>query len=183
MSISESSQPSRQQSNRPNSRNVSAGSTEHHPSERAAATYRKVVSLLEANRAQDALQAVRTHAGADPSLKNLFGICLMRAGSAAEAVRVYRQLVISSNGVTIRPEAPTVFKTNFATALLLDGKVAGARGVLQEAADDSHPAVARLRAAISRWSSGLSVWQRILCGCGLDPGRPVELDFPPGDFE
>ena len=153
------------------------------PSDRAAGIYRKVVGLLEAGRVKEALDAVRTHSGTDPSLKNLHGVCLMRAGSASDAVRLYRQLVLSSNGVTLRPEAPSAFKANFATALLLDGSVAGAEAVLQEAADESHPAVTRLRDAIAKWRSGLSFWQRVQSWCGLDPGRPVQLDFAPGDFE
>ena len=160
---------------------TSACSTEHHPSDRAAATYRKIVALLESGQSQQALDLARTHSGTDPSLKNLFGVCLMRAGFAADAVRLYRQLVISSNGVTMRPEAPLIFKTNFATALLLDGKPSGTQAVLQEIADESHPAVQRLRGAIARWRSQLSFSQRLFSRCGIDPGRPVELDFAPGD--
>lgn len=148
---------------------------EHHPTERAAG--------MDAGRAKEALDAVRTHSGTDASLKNLHGVCLMRTGFTADAVRLYRQLVLSSNGVTLRPEAPTVFKSNFATALLLDGSVTGAKTVLQEAADESHPAVQRLRGAIARWRSGLSFWQRMQWRCGMDPGCPVELDFAPGDYE
>ena len=162
---------------------ASRGAAEHQPSERVAGIYRKVVSLLEAGRAKEALDAVRTHSGTDPSLKNLHGVCLMRAGFASDAVRLYRQLVLSSNGVTLRPEAPTVFKSNFATALLLSRSVTGTEAVLQEAADESHPAVQRLRAAIARWRSGLSFWQRLQWRCGMDPGRPVDLGFAPGDFE
>ena len=71
----------------------------------------------------------------------------------------------------------------FAAALLLDGKASGAEGVLQEIADESHPAVQRLRGAIARWRSQLSFWQRLFSRCGVDPGRPVALDFAPGDFE
>jgi len=185
MSVKEPSSQATRESATPPQRGNRAVRTaaEHHPSERAAGIYRKVVNLLDAGRVKEALDAIRTHSGTDPSLKNLHGVCLMRTGSTADAVRLYRQLVLSSNGVTLRPEAPTVFKSNFATALLLDGSVTGAEAVLQEAADESHPAVQRLRGAIARWRSGLSFWQRMQWRCGMDPGRPIEVDFAPGDYE
>ena len=176
-------QPSPQAAREAATRQRGGVAAEHQLSERAAGIYRKVAGLLDAGRAKEALDAVRTHSGTDPCLKNLHGVCLMRAGFASDAVRLYRQLVLSSNGVTLRPEAPTIFKSNFATALLLDGNVTGAEAVLHEAADDLHPAVQKLRAAIARWRSGLSFTQRLQWRFGMDPGQPIELAFPPGDLE
>lgn len=154
----------------------------HRPSDHVLALYTKAVRQLEAGHPHEAVNAVRAQASSDPILKNLLGVALMRDGHAIEAVKVYRQMVTAAGGLTLRPEAPTVFKTNFATALLLDGKVAGAESTLDETADESHPAVQKLRGLISRWRSELSLWQKLQWRLGMEPNHPVPFDFPPGDL-
>lgn len=158
----------------------SAPANEVQVSERVQALYRKAVHLLESGRVREALEAVRTNASSDPALKNLFGVCLLRAGQADDAVKLYRQLVMSSAGLTLRPEAPVLFKLNFATALALNGQVAGAVSVLDEIADESHPGVQRLREAIAVWRSSLPWHRRLLWRCGLEPQQPFLLGFDAG---
>src|SRR5262249_577514 len=76
-----------------------------------------------------------------------------------------------------------VFKTNYATALLLSGNIAGGLRALDEVRDEQCPAVGRLREAVRRWERNLTFWQRVNWWLGGEPDRPLTLDFPPGDLE
>ena len=80
---------------------------------------------------------------------------------------------------------PAVYKTNFATALLLGGHPAGCQEMLSEVGDESHPSVQRLRGAIARWEAGLSFWQKLNWRFGsIEPKNcRVPIDFEPGEFE
>lgn len=61
----------------------------------------------------------------------------------------------------LKPDAPLVFKTNFATALLASNNMAGCLSVLHEIKNEEDPTVKRLRAAIAQWKQGLSFWQKL----------------------
>ncbi|MCZ2075704.1 MAG: hypothetical protein LC130_11990 [Bryobacterales bacterium] len=82
----------------------------------------------------------------------------------------------------MREDVPTVFKTNFAAALLQAGNVDGCLGVLAEVGE-GHAAIDNLKAAIDRWKKSLTLWEKIRWYMGDPPDRPVVLDFPPGDLE
>lgn len=114
-------------------------------------------------------------------LANARGVCLLRMGEVERALDLFRGLALAPSGFGLRHEAPTVFKTNYATAQLLSGNLTGCIVTLGQAQDDAHPSVQRLRAAIRRWRQGLSFWDKVrpLFGGSLPP---VELDFPPGDL-
>ena len=45
-----------------------------------------------------------------------------------------------------------------------------------------NPAVQRLRGAIRKWKTGLSLWQKIRWYWGDTPGGTVELGFPSGEI-
>ena len=85
----------------------------------------------------------------------------------------------------IRPELPTIYKLNFATALLLAGNPSGCAEILRETTDESHPGVQRLRACIGRWKRGLTFYQRLnwMCGWTSETNSHVPLDFEPGLLE
>src|SRR5690349_1413461 len=85
--------------------------------------FQKAKSLLDSGRHDDALAALRNQAHADPWLRNLMGVCLLRSNRPEDAVELYRTVVWSGNGISLRDDIPIEFKTNFATGLLLLGRV------------------------------------------------------------
>ncbi|HEV3342666.1 MAG TPA: hypothetical protein VG125_20005, partial [Pirellulales bacterium] len=96
-----------------------------------------------------------------------------------DAVDLLRGLVLGTGGVTYRQDVPTVFQTNFATALLAVGNLSGCLSMLKSIKDQQHPAVQELRAAIDRWNRDLSPWQKLRWRLGGEPAPPA-LDFPLG---
>ena len=138
---------------------------------------------IAAERYEKALK-LATSAGHIPDVRNAKGVCLLRLGRFEEAVAVYRELVVNPGTTSMRPGVPTVYKTNFATALLLAGNVSGCQQTLDEMAEEQHPTVQRLRTAIQRWQKSLSLWQKINWRVGgIEPGnRPATIDFTPGEL-
>lgn len=140
-----------------------------------AQTLAKVRALLAAERAQEAFDLLTARESGDPLLKNARGVCLLRLGQPDLAVRVFRQLCLTSGGFILRDDAPPAFKTNYATALLLGGHPLGCLEVLNEIEDDSNPAARQLRAALAEWEAGLSLWRRLMWRCGVEPKEPIPL--------
>jgi hypothetical protein len=108
-------------------------------------------------------------------------VCLLRLGQADRAVELFRNLVLSGS-LFLRPDLPTAWKVNFATALLMADNLVGCNRLLRDIQDAGHPSVQRLRGALTRWHSGLSLWQKIQWLLGGQPSRRVELAFPPGEL-
>ncbi len=145
---------------------------------------RRGLRLALAGRYSEALESL-SRAGKEPEVINARGVCLLRLGKVDEAIRVYRSLVLMPGCTWMRPELPLIYKTNFATALLLGGSVGGCLEMLIEVQEQEHPSVLRLRSAIKRWERSLTLWQRFNWYCGrLEPrNRPVPIDFAPGEFD
>ena len=143
----------------------------------------RVIRYAENGNYQSAIALLRDTRH-DPQLCNAMGVCLMRVGRVEEAVRILRDLVLQPGCTWMIPNRPIVYKTNFATALLMSGRVSGCVEMLAEINREKHPSVIRLRMTIRRWERGLSFWQRLNWRLSqIDPAnRPVELDFAPGDF-
>ncbi|MEZ6112597.1 MAG: tetratricopeptide repeat protein [Pirellulaceae bacterium] len=133
---------------------------------------------------QQAIDLLNT-SNQDSHARNLIGVCLMRVGNFGEAARVLRKLVLQPGATWMRRDIPNVYKSNFATALLLDGHPAGCLEMLAELNDPSSPAGQRLRAAIRQWEKTLSfsAWLNWRFGRIEPSGFPVQLDFEPGEFE
>jgi hypothetical protein len=138
----------------------------------------EVRELLAAGKTKQALGALSR----DESdwARNARGVCLMRLGEAAAAVDTLRGLAVARH-LSLKPDAPTVFKVNFATALLLSGNVSGGLGALAEVRDEQHPMVQKLRTAIERWKASMGFWQRLNWRMGGEIEHPFTLDFPPGE--
>src|SRR5262249_51595959 len=113
---------------------------------------------------------------------NALGVCRLRLRNPRLAVDLFRGLVLGG-GVVPRQDVPAVFKTNYATALLLSGNIAGGLRALDEVRDEQCPAVGRLREAVRRWERNLTFWQRVNWWLGGEPDRLLTLDFPPGDLQ
>ena len=116
---------------------------------------------------------------------NAKGVCLIRLGRFEEAMRLYYGLVLNPGCTWMRPELPLVYKTNYATALLLGGHPAGCLEILTELNAEQNPTVQRLRGAIKAWESRLTFWQMLNWRFArIEPAnRPVKIEFEPGEFE
>lgn len=123
--------------------------------------------------------------GRDARVRNARGVCLMRMGCYEAAIRVLRELVMKPGCTWMRPEVPTIYKINFATALLLGGHPNGCLDMLAEIKEPTHPSIVRLQAAVDRWVSSLSFWQKLNWWVyGIVPAkRPVTIDILPGEFD
>lgn len=144
----------------------------------------EIRTLLEKNEVAESCRRLRAEKNRSPALQNALGVCLLRLGEVEKAIDLYRGLVIAGDTVVMRSDAPTVFKTNFATALLLMGNVAGCVATLDEIKGPEHPAVARLRRTIARWKQNHGLLCRFLLIIGGLPSNVrVSVDFPPGDLE
>jgi hypothetical protein len=113
--------------------------------------------------------------------RNARGVCFLRLGQTGSAVEILRGLVIAGN-LNLKPEVPILFKTNFATALLLSGNISGGEGTLDDIRDEQHQEVHRLRTAIQKWKSGMTLWQKLAWWLGSKPYRPFEVDWAPGEI-
>jgi hypothetical protein len=143
----------------------------------------KIQKLLDADRPEAALNLVEGRGLADPAAKNARGVCLMRAGRMEPALKVFRELTLAPGGVWFRPNVPLEYKTNLATALLLNGLVSGCLSVLDEIVNETSPRVQLLRAAIARWKAGLSWGRWIWWWLGSEPDYPIPLDFAAGELK
>jgi len=143
---------------------------------------REVQVFLDAGQPDKALEALRSNRQRSKALLNAYGVCLMRTGQIDKANAVFRDLAIPGGGFCLDPDAPTVFKTNYATALLLGKHVDGCVGVLNQIKDQSHPAVRRIRGAIEEWKRTLGRVRRFFIPLLGLPDEAVPLAFPPGDL-
>lgn len=142
-----------------------------------------VRKLLHDNKPGEAAALLKRFGTSSPALVNAHGVALMRADDPLKAVEVFRRLCISEGGICLRPNLPLVFKTNFATALLLSGNVAGCTSLLEEIGERNDPRVRRLREVIRNWRRSLPRWQRWWFQIsGSAPKTPVPFDEAPGDF-
>ncbi len=124
-------------------------------------------------------------AGRDPSTLNALGVCHMRLANVAEAVRIYRGLALQPGCIWERAGIPTVYKRNFATALLLAGLPGGCLSVLHALNEPKQPRTRELLAAIKTWEQSLPFFQR--WDWRLNWVTPkncsVPISFEPGEFE
>jgi hypothetical protein len=141
----------------------------------------RVEQVISAEGPQKAFDLLSRAKENSPWVTNARAVCLLRLGEAQRALEVFRGLVLGA-GSGLKHDAPTVFKTNYATAQLLTGNMTGCIVTLGQAQDERHPSVQRLRAALRRWRQGLTFWEKVRSAFGANVGRPVELDFPPGDL-
>lgn len=151
------------------------------PTAEVAELLENVGAMLDSGNPRKAIELLQKSKVRSPWTVNAMAVCLMRMGDAPRAIEILKGLVVTA-GVCFRTDVPTVFLTNFATALLMTHNVTGSLSALASVYDKEHPAVQRLQAAIRKWKSGFSLWQKIGWYWGNTPPEPIELDFPPGDI-
>jgi len=112
-------------------------------------------------------------------------VLLMRSGRFAEAIDIFRKLVLNRDCVWMRKDIPLVYKTNFAMALLLGGFPAGCRSLLAELNDETIPAVIKMRMTLKNWEKSMTLWQRLNWRwMGIEPNNSqIQFDSLAGDFE
>ena len=142
----------------------------------------KVKRLLQDGQPAKALQSVARAKTNSPWLANARGVCQLRLGNPSLAVDIFRGLVLAPGGILVRADAPTVFKTNFAIALLQSGNLEGCMSTLFEIREENHPTVTRLKDSIDQWKQSLTFSQKLGWYFGNRPARTVTLDFPLGDL-
>jgi hypothetical protein len=150
------------------------------PSPEAQALLAQAASLLEENKIKEAMTLLARSNIESSWIQNALAVCQLRPGNAATAVNMLRGLVLG--GLALRADAPTVFKANYAAALLAANNVAGGLAVLTEVRDEANPAVQKLRTAVARWKGTLTLWQKINWYLGGQPDVPLALDSPLGDL-
>lgn len=149
-----------------------------HRNERVSDLLAVVGRLLLAGRAGEAVEAIGLSYLPCPQTANALAVCHLRLGNTARALRLLRH--IATDGAALRPDVPTMFKTNLATALLVAGDTAGCLRTLDEIGEEDHPTVLRLRAAVA--VAPRPVWGRCLRWVGIAPSRPLVLDGPIGEL-
>lgn len=138
----------------------------------------RMSKLLDEGQPAAALELLGRNKQSSPWLTNAAAVCQLRLGNTSVAVDALRGLVLS--GLFLRPDVPTVFKLNFAVALIVDGNLPGGERVLHELRSEDHPAVRELREELQRWSSSMTFWQKLRYTVGGTPPRPFVLESPPG---
>src|SRR5687767_13405802 len=103
------------------------------PAQQAAALGR-VAELLGRDGPQAALDYLDRSKDTSAWLANARAVCLLRLGQPQRALDVLRGLALGGIG-GLKADAPTVFKTNYATAQLLTGNVTGCVVTLGQARD------------------------------------------------
>lgn len=140
----------------------------------------RVVQLLARRKYSDACDQLRT-LSRSAIVNETLGVCLLRCGQYEQAVGAFRSIALSPGSTIVRLDASTSLKINFATALTLAGLPSGGLELLEGLRD---PDAMRLKAAINRWASTLSLLRWLDWKFSrIEPrGCCVPLDFEPGIF-
>ncbi len=147
-----------------------------------AALLRKVASLVEAGKAEEAFDFINARGVGDSVFKNARAVCLMRMGQPPLAVRALREICLTSHGTMLRDDIPDHYATNLASALFAAGNVAGCRAILDELAKNDLPRVQELKELIRQWEQQMSFWQRLKWKCGIQPPIPTPAERAPADL-
>lgn len=124
-------------------------------------------------------------ANANPTTKNALAVCLMRTGQVDEAVRILRSLTLNPGSTWERADVPSLYKRNFATALLMSGLPAGCLSVIRTLPDLNHPRCEEIEADVRAWARSLPFWRRWDWRLNqIEPKNAViPLSFVPGELE
>ncbi|REJ90632.1 MAG: tetratricopeptide repeat protein [Planctomycetota bacterium] len=143
----------------------------------------KVAQLLSEGQPAQALALLDRSNLNSPAFVNARGVCLMRLTRLDDALRLFRSLVLAPGCMWMKPDLPVIYRTNFATILLLTNHPAGCLDVLREVSERDHPSVIRLKRTLEEWVAGLSWHHWMAWKLGLEPSVPVQIDYAPGEVE
>jgi hypothetical protein len=143
----------------------------------------RVAELLDQGKPGEALEAITRSRQSAPQVDNARAVCLLRLNRPEEAVKVLRNILFPRGSINMDESLPLAYRLNFATGQLMTAHVAGAQELLTTIprGQDS-PMVPKLREAIRQWKASLPVIWKLMALVGIYPGKPVVLDFPPGEL-
>lgn len=143
----------------------------------------KAFSLFRSEDYSAALDAVK-HLGAEHSVLNFRGVCLLRQRKAEAAARLFRSVVLKTGCTWSQAGVSDVYKLNLATALLLMGHPMGCLELLAEVNDKTQPQLVTLKAAIQTWEASLTWWQKVNWKFGgVEPVVNPPIVNQPGSLE
>lgn len=141
----------------------------------------RVRSLLLEEKPAEARTLLAANTTRSPEETNALGVCLLRLGKYADAVQLYRGLVLPGGGVVTTADIPVVWRLNFATALLGDGNLDGFLTALHGIQEHDHPEATRLFDSYHQWKQSLSFGQKLCWRLGISqPARLPVLPVMPG---
>ena len=138
--------------------------------------FNSVRDMLDRGQFQAALDFLESCGQSSRMVQNAKGVCMMRLGRHEPAVKTFRDLVFPNGSFAISDDTPTVFRSNYATSLMLGGHVATGLEILGHIPDRQHPAVVQLKDAVRNWKRSLSWFARIGLLIGIAPHRPFVMD-------
>ena len=144
---------------------------------------RRVADLLASNQPARAIEMLRHEPRIDRTT-NALGVCFLRNNHPEDALKYFKELVLSPGSVWPRADAHDTYKTNYATALLMVGHPAGAKAALSTLKQPDATPARQLREALKAWADKLPLRARLAWKLGqIEPeGYPISLSFPPGEL-
>ena len=143
-----------------------------------------VRQMLDQGQAQAALDVLDSCGQSTRTIQNAKGVCMMRLrlGRHELAVKIFRDLVFPGGAFAIPDDTPTIFRSNYATSLMLvDNPVTGLQ-ILGQIPDRQHPAVVQLKIAVRKWKASMSWLARVGLLIGITPKKPFSMDSAPGEL-
>lgn len=119
----------------------------------------RVRQLLDEGKPEKAAGVLHRIGSDSPAIRNAYAVCLMRMGETEKAVSVHRRLLLPDDGVVLRDDAPVLFRTNFAIALLMEKNISACAEILNDLKDEQTPSVTRLRDVVTRWRKSIGWWR------------------------
>ncbi len=136
--------------------------------------------MLDQGQVEAALDVLDSCGQSSRTIQNAKGVCMMRLGRHELAMKIFRDLVFPGGSFAIPDETPTIFRSNYATSLLLVDNVVTGLQILGQIPDRQHPAVVHLKAAVRKWKASMSWLTRIGLLIGITPQKPFNMDSSPG---
>jgi len=140
----------------------------------------RVKQMLSQGQAEQALDLLNRSGGDSPAVRNARGVCLLRMGKLDAAKNIFRDLVFPDGALAIPQRTPTVFRTNYITALLLLDNLITGISLLYQIRDETHPEVINLKFVIREWKRTFPWWRRLPMLIGYYPARSLRLGSEPG---
>lgn len=156
----------------------------------APGSHSRLQQLTDMGEYQKALELLKDRS-CDNAMLNAKAVLLMRTGKPGDAAILLRPHVWDPGTFTLIADVPDFIRLNFATALLMTGRVAGAIEVIRSIQGSGNEQAMTLLNAIRVWEKSLSIFGWLdwkICGIehvkkgipvGSDPGRfgwePISL--------
>ena len=143
----------------------------------------RVAELLDQGKPGEALEAIGRSRQSAPQVDNARAVCLLRLNRPEEAVKVLRNILFPRGSINMDETLPLAFRLNFATGMMMTAHVAAAKELLTTVPrEQESPMLLKLLEAVRQWKRRLPAGWKLLALMGIYPGKPVELDFPPGEM-